>query len=174
MLCLSFVVSSLVFKVIINLFSAACSKSIVKWDTVPFLSKYKIMCQGIQYFSQVSVLIHLIYFYHCSYISIYDNELLATTLNWDIFCIVAFVFYCSKEEAVYYLLIWVTKIDKDSSTNATAVITIATIKNQTHLIINTPCLLVLIYRVALLVFSHFWWLITKSRLFIDTCWIYCI
>ena len=44
--------------------------------------------------------IHLIYFYHCLYISIYDNELLTTTLNWDIFCIVAFVFYCSKEEAV--------------------------------------------------------------------------
>ena len=100
MLCLSFVVSSTVFNVIINLFSAACSKSIVKWDTVPFLSNYKIMCQGIQYFSQVSVLIHLIYFYHCLYISIYDNELLTTTLNWDIFCIVAFVFYCSKEEAV--------------------------------------------------------------------------
>ena len=51
-------------------------------------------------------------------------------------------------------MIWVTKIDKDSSTNATAVITIATIKNQTRLIINTPCLLVLIYRVALLVFSY--------------------
>ena len=51
-------------------------------------------------------------------------------------------------------MILITKIDKDSSTNATAVITIATIKNQTRLIINAPCLLILIYRVALLVFSH--------------------
>ena len=51
-------------------------------------------------------------------------------------------------------MIWVTKIDKDSSTNATAVITIATIKNQTRSIINTPCLLVFRYSVALLVFSH--------------------
>ena len=33
-------------------------------------------------------------------------------------------------------------------------ITIATIKNQTRLIVYTPCLLVLIYRVASLVFSH--------------------
>ena len=33
-------------------------------------------------------------------------------------------------------------------------ITIATIKNQARLIINMPCLLVLIYRVALLVFSY--------------------